>query len=1232
MPSNAQLNVILNLQASPLRAGIRQAQAELGKFDAAVIRETAAMNAALRAGQQHFDAMIAKSNAVVAAKARSVQSARKHMDSVAAGGQAAIANKTASLQSARKNLEAVTAAGRTSIADQANQVRTAQTAHQAIKDSAKTTITAQMNAVRDAHEQHKASLLDLARVGSTINAMTLGRQKALDAGDQRLAARYQHQIRLQRGNYIEQQRRTLAAREHLHAEQESHRAVLATETARVRASRNQLTTAQDALKATRASASADVARSRGHVHVAQRALDAARATHAADSQTTREQVRSAQQRLDAARAAHTATVQNANQQMKAARDTANARKEQFRTMRTEFTDHIQMSRKSLAELYENHRAQRLGQHVAAQHARGIREITTAAGQAASHLHLARRAAVQMGVALGGFASGRGIAGLAAAFPLKALDGIAQAVGGLLGPVTALGQTISGVIGGIGALAGDALTMAGKVVGGTVALVASGVGSIFSFIGGVFSASGGLLAGLITGVATAFLGPGAVVVATIAAGLATMVGGVFDKLFTGIGSAISSLGGLVGGIISGVAQFLGEAVGKIAGLAGQLVGGAADRLLQVSVEAIQVAARFEQTAIALEAMTGSADKAKAVMEDLVQFAAVTPFRFTDLTKGVQRLTATGFGIDEAVPIMKRLGNLAAAMPEGMETGVKRLTKALGDMRSKGVVMSQEMRQLAEANVPAWEMLAQHLGVSVPEAMRRVEARSVTARQGILAILEGAASPKFAGMMAMQSQTVLGLWSTLKDNLEILLRDVGVTLTESLGLKGAMSSVTGLFDSLRARVQDLKPALTLVGTVVRQVFDMMVQGVQLATNALADWTRGLDASPEKLQAVKLAVIDAFEGAGKFVIKSGALVVNAIIDVINKVWEWKDAFDELIADFSLDGMISEFKDLLKTLGEIQDSVVFIVNLLPGVKEAQAGIAVVRQAPPGVKDAVKDTARNTLGGPLLAAMGLAKGLRNLFGKGDMVEAGRGPDATDAQGQPIQPAMPQARIPMAHIDPAKQLADFGNLAQGMRDKVTFGPFIEQVFMGIAEKVKIAHEWMKHFGIAAKENVNLKLDPLNDAIQKMVKETRTPLQQVQDEIKEMNDLIALATPGAFRAAGQEAAQAMGGIGAMMAVQMRESEKAIDAIQKSTAKKVEEILKKQKTFNDAGSPALLKGSQEAASAMNRAINASKAADPAKDLPAILQGMMGQDKERNKFLADLLKQAVGLAKNLGVGPGI
>ncbi len=196
------------------------------------------------------------------------------------------------------------------------------------------------------------------------------------------------------------------------------------------------------------------------------------------------------------------------------------------------------------------------------------------------------------------------------------------------------------------------------------------------------------------------------------------------------------------------------------------------LVGVGVAALKVAGELEQNSIAFKTLLGSAAASQKMLENLKKFALSTPFEFTDLTVATKRLLALGFAAGEVIPTLTAVGNATAALGSGAE-GIQRITTALGQMQAKGKVQAEEMRQLAEAGIPAWQILAKTLNVDVAGAMKMVEKRAVDASVAIPSLLAGM-NQKFGGLMAAQATSMLGLWSNVKDALGFTLADIGKTL--------------------------------------------------------------------------------------------------------------------------------------------------------------------------------------------------------------------------------------------------------------------------------------------------------------------------------------------------------------------------------------------------------------------------------------------------------------------------
>lgn len=222
--------------------------------------------------------------------------------------------------------------------------------------------------------------------------------------------------------------------------------------------------------------------------------------------------------------------------------------------------------------------------------------------------------------------------------------------------------------------------------------------------------------------------------------------------------------------------------------------------------IKVAMDAETAQVGFETMLGSAKQAEAFLDDLGKFAATTPFEFPELRSAASRLLAVGTEADAVIPLMTRLGDATAAMGTGSE-GINRAVTALTQMQQKGKATGEEMLQLAEAGIPAWDALASSLGLSVAETQKLVSEGKVSADQVFAAIESGAgdAMQKVTGMMEAQSLTLQGLMSTLKDTVGMALGDMMGPAIESV--KGALPAFT---EAIGSALEAIGPQVTVMAT--------------------------------------------------------------------------------------------------------------------------------------------------------------------------------------------------------------------------------------------------------------------------------------------------------------------------------------------------------------------------------------------------------------------------------------
>lgn len=257
-------------------------------------------------------------------------------------------------------------------------------------------------------------------------------------------------------------------------------------------------------------------------------------------------------------------------------------------------------------------------------------------------------------------------------------------------------------------------------------------------------------------------------------------------------ASSSLRGVAEQIIGGAGLSLG-----VAGLTAGAIG--------LAKQMVSLAMTAEQNKVAFTTMLGSVEAADAHLKDLRDFAASTPFQFTDLVESSKKLQAFGFEAEKVVPMLRDIGDAVAAMG-GSSAQIDRVTLALGQMQSKGKVQAGEMLQLTEAGIPGWRYLAEAVGVSTAEVQKMSEKGLIPAGDAVNYILEGMRKD-FGGMMAEQAKTASGQMSNLVDKLE----SIGTVIGEKM-LPATKSAIDILY-----KAADAVNLLVTMGDKINAVYD-------------------------------------------------------------------------------------------------------------------------------------------------------------------------------------------------------------------------------------------------------------------------------------------------------------------------------------------------------------------------------------------------------------------------------
>lgn len=231
----------------------------------------------------------------------------------------------------------------------------------------------------------------------------------------------------------------------------------------------------------------------------------------------------------------------------------------------------------------------------------------------------------------------------------------------------------------------------------------------------------------------------------------------------------------------------------------VIAGVGVALGALGLASVKAAGQMEQTRIAFTTLLKDGEKAKSFLSELEKFAASTPFELPGVLDASKRLLAFGFSAEQVIPILTAVGDSAAALGIG-EEGIQRLTLAIGQMQAKGKVSAEEMLQLAEAGVPAWEMLANKIGTDIPTAMDKASKGQISAAEGIQAVISGMNS-KFGGMMEQQAQTVNGIMSNIQDSVTQSMVVIGDEIIEAFDIKPKLKGAQDALGEFTEKVKSI-----------------------------------------------------------------------------------------------------------------------------------------------------------------------------------------------------------------------------------------------------------------------------------------------------------------------------------------------------------------------------------------------------------------------------------------------
>lgn len=308
-------------------------------------------------------------------------------------------------------------------------------------------------------------------------------------------------------------------------------------------------------------------------------------------------------------------------------------------------------------------------------------------------------------------------------------------------------------------------------------------------------------------------------------------------------ALASLTGAGGVMAAGLTAAIGAVTAAAAGMG----------------LAIRESAKIETTETGIRTLVKDAGLAKAIMADLKNLGAETPFEVGELAAAARLLLGAGASVDSLRSSLTMLGDIAS----GAQTDLAGLTQVFNKIQGDGKLTGETLAQLTDRGIGGLkEEISKVSGVPIRDMMDGVSKGKVTAEAMVQVFknLTSSGGLYFQSMLA-QSQTLDGKLSTLSDSFKELLRVPGDRL---------LGPAKTFVDTLNAGLQKAAGGAGVLIATIEKAAGSGRLGEFFALSVQVGIMKGFGGAMK-------AVVEGFSSVGQFLAEQ---MVNGIAQAVNPI----------------------------------------------------------------------------------------------------------------------------------------------------------------------------------------------------------------------------------------------------------------------------------------------------------------------------------------------------------------
>lgn len=208
-----------------------------------------------------------------------------------------------------------------------------------------------------------------------------------------------------------------------------------------------------------------------------------------------------------------------------------------------------------------------------------------------------------------------------------------------------------------------------------------------------------------------------------------------------------------------AEFLNSTLAKLGGVTA---------LTLLGRQIVKTAGDFQFMEAAITSLVGSEREGAELMEQLKDFARISPLEVKDVTKAAQTLLGFNVELSKVPDMIQRLGDVSM----GNKDRFNALTLAFAQTTSAARLTGEDLRQYVNAGFNPLQVMAERTGKTMRELKDEMSRGAISVQMVEQAFIDAtSAGGKFYRMSEKQSDTINGQLAKLGDTIDRTLNEIG-----------------------------------------------------------------------------------------------------------------------------------------------------------------------------------------------------------------------------------------------------------------------------------------------------------------------------------------------------------------------------------------------------------------------------------------------------------------------------